>query len=752
MKTTQTSKQSGEYKSRRLWWLVLAGLLSLSVPVLAAESTDSTEAKAESADKTETAGAAEKSTEEGKDENQEVKSSDEKDSIEETAESPEPLTPEQMFEGGDTTYKNWIELSTGGFLTHGNKSAAESRGQVKDGMFGGVEDMHFEKEIAKDTMLSMDGRAILNNEDYKLALGVVKPELGFVRFDFEQFRTYYNGAGGYYVPGNVWFPLGDDALTLDRGEISVEAGLTLKDKPQVTFRYTHAYRDGEKSSTIWGQTHPDLTAASRGLSPSYYDIDEKRDIFELNATHRIKATDLGLGLRYETGDINNALKINQWPNEPAVERKITDRQKTTYDMFSAHGFTETWIKPNLLLTTGCQFVNSDGDISGSRIYGSSYDAAQAPSPINGPGYTDLSGNFCRQDYIMNANLMAMITRKLVIIPSLRVQKSDWNSDSAGYQTQGTSAATFRESNSDGDLLDVTGRLDARYTGVTNWVFYTTGEWTDGDGRLDEDGGMGSGTGSIIDRRTDDNRFFQKYSAGARWYPHRKVTVDVGGYYRLRDYDYDNEVDNTTNNTANRYPAYLDKQNFETYGGAARLTLRPFRNVTLVSRYEYQLSKIHTEPSSISGLGDEESGKTTSHIFGQNASWAPWSRLYLQAGFNYVCSETETPTSDYTGAVEDAENNYWTLNCNAGFALDDKTDLNAGYYYYKADNGSTDPAYGVIWGANAEEYGVTAAVSRRITKNLRVTLRYAYFHSEDETSGDNNNFESHALFSSLQYRF
>ena len=28
-------------------------------------------------------------------------------------EKPEPLTPEQMFEGGDTTYANWIEVSAG---------------------------------------------------------------------------------------------------------------------------------------------------------------------------------------------------------------------------------------------------------------------------------------------------------------------------------------------------------------------------------------------------------------------------------------------------------------------------------------------------------------------------------------------------------------------------------------------------------------------------------------------------------------
>ena len=32
-----------------------------------------------------------------------------------------PLSPEQFFEGGATTYNNWIDLSAGGFITKGNK-------------------------------------------------------------------------------------------------------------------------------------------------------------------------------------------------------------------------------------------------------------------------------------------------------------------------------------------------------------------------------------------------------------------------------------------------------------------------------------------------------------------------------------------------------------------------------------------------------------------------------------------------------
>jgi outer membrane receptor for ferrienterochelin and colicin len=184
----------------------------------------------------------------------------------------------------------------------------------------------------------------------------------------------------------------------------------------------------------------------------------------------------------------------------------------------------------------------------------------------------------------------------------------------------------------------------------------------------------------------------------------------------------------------------------------RLTFRPVNSVTLVSRYEYQLSTIHTKPDSASGLGDVEASEMTSHIFSQNASWVPWSRLSLQAGFNYVLSETKTPVSDQTQAILNAQNNYLTLNFNSTFAVDNKSDLNLGYTYYRSDDYSDNSSFGVPYGAGATEHGVSATLVRRITDSIRLTVRYGFFHYEDETSGGHNNYDAHAIFTSVQYRF
>jgi hypothetical protein len=380
-----------------------------------------------------------------------------------------------------------------------------------------------------------------------------------------------------------------------------------------------------------------------------------------------------------------------------------------------------------------------------------------PSAQSGSGYFGLNGGSRLDEYVMNVNLLAKPWSHLSIVPSIRVQKEDTDANFTGFQTLGDNTPVPFNGNSNEGILDVRERLDVTYNGFTNWVLYARGEVTEGNGNLTENGGtvpINDIGVPPIQRETDDSRFFQKYSLGARWYPLQHMTVDLGGYYKLNDYTYDHLVDSTPNNSSsfNRYPAYLVVQNFETYDGNLRLTLRPVQTVTFVSRYEYQLSTIHTKPDPVSGLDETETSKMVSYIVAEDVTWTPWSRLYLQAGLNYVWSKTKTPASDYTQAILNAQNNYWTLNFSTGFILDNKTDLNLGYFYYLANNFQDNSAAGLPLGAGAEEHGVNATLSRRLTKNLKLSLRYGYYHYNDQTYGGNQDFFAHVIYSSLRYRF
>jgi hypothetical protein len=666
------------------------------------------------------------------------------------------MTPEQMFEGGTKTYDNWVDLSMGGLITSG--AQAQQQYQLSNDPFGGISDLHLQKDVAKGTTLTLDGHSLFDQNDYQFILGLQRDDFGYVRFNITDFRTWYNGAGGYYDGKQYQLP--NDELSLDRGEISLEAGLTPKDLPQVVFKYTHSYRDGDKSSTIWGPVHPDplnAPATVRGVDPSLYNINEKVDSYALDVTHHIKTTDFGAGVRYETASLADTRQETFYQGEP-VQQDVTDKQGTSYDMLNAHAFSETWLKKDLFFSAGYSFVNLDDTFSGSRIYGDDFGVAYSPSPLNGLGYTSLNGGAHEQTHVGNVNLMATPIKNLSIVPSLRVESDNWNANSSGIGTDGTDTAAFSGNNGNGEMLDVRERLDVRYTGVTNWVFSAGGEWTEGSGNLYQTNGLNSVNGSPgpppVLSLTDETRWFQKYSFNARWYPIRRVTLDAGYYYKRNEYDYNIVQDSTPNilSTGNVYPAFLVMQNFQTQDGNVRLTLRPVQNVVLVSRYEYQYSTINTAPDSISGLGDVQSSTMTSQIFAQNASWSPWSRLCLQAGFNYVVSETTTPASAITQAELNSQNNYWTVTFDSSVVVDDKTDLNVGFVYYQAGNYNNNSTVGLPLGSGADEQTLTASITRRITRNLRVNLKYAYTHYNDWASGGNNNYDAQMGYSSLQYRF
>jgi hypothetical protein len=303
---------------------------------------------------------------------------------------------------------------------------------------------------------------------------------------------------------------------------------------------------------------------------------------------------------------------------------------------------------------------------------------------------------------------------------------------------------------DRGFLDVSESLEVRYTGLPDWAFYVRGEWLQGNGDLTERELLVE-TGEVgIFRDTDTSRFTQKYILGLNWYPVQQVNLAAQYYHKERANDYDHLSDSAANTGGDRYPAYIVDQDFETDDVNFRITWRPVNNITLVTRYDFQFSTIDTRQDLLSEV---ESAHSTAHIFSQSISWVPWSRLFLQGSINYVLDETDTHADEsLPGVVLDSENDYWNANATAGFVLNDKTDLEASYFYYRADNYVDHSTLSQPYGAGAEEHGITASIIHRINERMQWNVKYGFFTNHDETSGGYNDFDAHLVYSSFRYRF
>ncbi|MBI5775623.1 MAG: TonB-dependent receptor [Verrucomicrobia bacterium] len=674
-------------------------------------------------------------------------------------------------------YNNYLSLGLGHFFVDGDVGQFKRKQQRPDGMFGGIEELHYEQMVGKKGLLELDGRSIFDNRDYSLKLGLSHPDIGYARGGYSEFRTWYDGSGGYSVRSNAWLNPYTDELYVRRGRAWFEGGLTLPDWPVLSVRYSYDFREGMKDSTIWGDYNltltptPNSAVVARGIIPTFLDINERRHLVEADVKHTLGITSFDLGLRYGQDNIDNSRNILRRQGEPTRVRAVTQKESVDSDMFNLHGLVEARFNPKVLFTMGGSYTRLDTDIGGSRIYGAGYNSSFSPiSPnqqSNDEGFVDLTGGSRVDQYVANLNLMLTPVKDFVIVPSLRIEYQDQAGIALFTETRVTNAtnAAVLEDVMNSRLrrfIDVTESLEMRYTGLTNWSLYARGEWLEGQGSLNESQvDLDVGTTALL-RQTDSERLVQKYVAGANWYPHRKVNFAGQYYFRSVRNDYEHNIDPTVftpATTNNLYPAFMRNQEYHTHDVNFRMTWRPQSSMTFVSRYDYQVTSYNMQggigPYGVA-LADIENAEATSHIISQSASWTPLPRLYCQASVTFANQHTYTPAATLTGAaanlVQNGENDYWTGNATVGYALTKRSDIQVQYNCYFADNYSDNSSVSLPYGAGAEQHGVTATLINRLRKNLTWKLQYGYYTGHDRTSGGNNDYRAHLVYSSWQFLF
>jgi hypothetical protein len=220
------------------------------------------------------------------------------------------------------------------------------------------------------------------------------------------------------------------------------------------------------------------------------------------------------------------------------------------------------------------------------------------------------------------------------------------------------------------------------------------------------------------------------------------------------------------------------QDWQTQDANVRITLHPripesLGTMSLVTRFDFVQSAISgkwaisptatgTAPTDTI-LDEERTGLMTNYMATETLNWNPLPRLYFQESFSYVLDQTKSPVNSVdliaTGttlypspSVVVARNDYYTLNSTAGYLIDDKTEVTAGYTFYRAPDWFKNPVVGMPYGMGASEHTASIGLSREITKNVRLQVKYTYFNYADETFGGHNNYRAHSIFSSLQFRF
>ena len=121
------------------------------------------------------------------------------------------------------------------------------------------------------------------------------------------------------------------------------------------------------------------------------------------------------------------------------------------------------------------------------------------------------------------------------------------------------------------------------------------------------------------------------------------------------------------------------------------------------------------------LNESQAGVITQHVIGESINWNPLARLYLHTDVSYVLNQTDTPANSInldpntSPTVVNFRNDYWTVTVGGGYIINDKTDLNVEYVFYRANDYFNNSLVAVPYGMGATEHTASATLRRQLTK-------------------------------------
>ncbi len=613
---------------------------------------------------------------------------------------------------------------------------------VHEGWTGGAENFSYSEQLAPDEKLTIVGHALVPQNDFKVTVALDKKDYGFVHSGFEEWRRYYSDTGGYYPPFTPSsFSLNQDTH-LDIGRAWIDFGLTLPDSPQLVFGYEYQFRQGEKSTLVWGTVFQGA-GLPKNIFPNTENVNEHTHIFKVDLTRewddwsfedRVRAEFYGLSNQrndvalYTTGPnpdliqhVNQSVQYSQAANTFRVQKQIYDWWLASFG--------------SLLSTfSGTSSLNETAaDGSGVAAPGSAWQAN---------GIT-----LHRNSYIVSGSSLFLPAKGLSV--SLAAQ-GEWTQEYGFGDVNLASSPGLTpvpgSENANQNRTVSSENLDIRYNRLPQTVLFAEGRMRQLS--VDQTADQNITGISLFQQQTDSMNYFYDARVGFTTSP--RSWLEWGGHYRYRDSNtgYNHLVDTTPG-----YPAFITHRDITMDEIEGRLVLRPVYWLNARLTYQWTETDFSSTTESIPGItpgGYIADGSTLANNIGLNLTFIPVQRFYCSASFTYGYSSTST-AGDQNPAVVPYRGNTYTVGTSAGYALTAKTHLDATYAFSQAGYGQNNNV-GLPLGIDFTRNDLLVGLTRQFTSRLSGALRYGFSQYSQPSNGGVNNFTAQGIFASVSYKW
>lgn len=640
-----------------------------------------------------------------------------------------------------TPMVQWIGVS-------GNRAKFREDWWQKDGFTAGYEHFEMRQPVGKSAELRVEGRALFDQHDYRVALEVVQPDLGFVRGGYENFRKYYNDVGGYYPQLTPPSYALDRDLHLDIGRAWFDVGLTLPDLPQVTLGYEYRYQEGEKSTLEWGNVTDLATGVSKNIYPASKRIDQNVHILKADITYGRWGWSLEDNARVELYDLNTRrYDVGSYTAGPLPDMvtQIHEGERHIQGANALH-LEKQWTDW-LFLSGGYLYSKLNGDASFNE---STTDGSGAPA--FGDQWLAQGIVLSQESHVFSVSGMVGPWQGLTV--SAGVQQEWFHQEGFGTPDLRLGDPSIPLLFSDPIQVNSTmnkSRLSQiaglRYTAIPFTVLYAEGRFQQED--IDQ---FEQQVGSFNEfvRDTDASNDIRDFRAGFRLSPWQPVSLD--GSYRNRKSrsDYNHLTDlAAAGATGDGYPAFIRGRDLTTDEVQARLTWRARPWLKIALNYRVTATDYRTTTDDLAAVtpgGTVFAGNYDAHSVSLDTVFTGLRRLTLATTFSYANSRMTTAQNGAAYVVP-YRGDLYTVLASANYALSDSTTLTTTYSYAKSQFGQ-DNLDGLPLGIDFERHGLQVGLSRRLLKGMTASLRYAYYRYREPTLGGANDYTAHGILATL----
>jgi hypothetical protein len=616
---------------------------------------------------------------------------------------------------------------------------------MNDRWSGGIDEFTLEQDLGEHAVLRAEGRGVVDGEDYRLRLEIVRYDVGFVRAGYTQYRSYSDDWGGFYRPFTPPAFRLDRDLHLDHGDFFVDVGLTLPDRPKLRLGYERQFRDGTKSLLQWDSVEQGGT--ERKIFPSFKDIDERVDIFKVSLDHHVSIVNFGDQFRFERYQA-----VNNTFDQAFTNQSVHLHEEAKNDLLSNVFHMDSRVNNKTFWSAAYMYTRMDG-AAGLKLDTIPFSPVSPTVDAVRDWFTH-SVDLDQDSHVVTANAMFDPFKRFSLYAGAQAEKTrgTGNTDAELLEVLGTvTNAPLALVRSDTDKESLEETLGARFTGIPRTTVYAEGKWREDQYSLSEFETLDGSTNILHDADTDVLR--QQYTVGFNTTPLRRVSFSA--HYRriVRQDRYDNTAD-----TSPGYPGFITEQELTTDQIVARLSLRPHAKFTVALQYKLAASDIRTSHRAIflSGTtlvpaGSVLAGNYDADTYTASATFTPVPALYLTGAFTFQ----DTRTIGFANNVPSVlayRGNVYTAFGGLGYALDAKTDLTVDYVYSRADNFRDNSAAGLPLGLDNQRHALTAGVNRRIRANVLARLRYGFYEAAESSHGGLNNYRAQLASASCTIGF